>query len=95
MSEDCAMWTMIGTKIYKKCAQVYKLEAENTKFKEEVKAGKELWVEAQTARKRLALENDKFKERIEELEFEVKGMERDINVRDSDIEDLKHELSKP
>jgi hypothetical protein len=33
-------------------------------------------------------------ERITELEFEIKGMERDINVRDSDIEDLKRELSK-
>lgn len=33
--------------------------------------------------------------RIKELEFEIKGMERDINVRDSDIEDLKRELSKP
>ena len=26
MSEDCVMWSMVGTKIYKKCAQVYKLE---------------------------------------------------------------------
>ena len=25
--EDCAMWSMVGTKVYKKCAQVYKLEA--------------------------------------------------------------------
>ena len=24
--KDCAMWSMVGTKIYKKCAQVYKLE---------------------------------------------------------------------
>ena len=32
---------------------------------------------------------------IKELEAEIKGMERDINVRDSDIEDLKRELSNP
>ena len=24
--EDCVMWSMVGTQIYKKCAQVYKLE---------------------------------------------------------------------
>jgi len=31
--EDCVMWSMVGTKVYKKCAQVYKLEKENAKLK--------------------------------------------------------------
>ncbi len=34
--EDCAMWSMIGTKIYKKCAQVYKLEEENERLEAEL-----------------------------------------------------------
>ena len=34
--EDCAMWTMIGTKTYKKCAQVYKLEEKNKRLSEEL-----------------------------------------------------------
>lgn len=25
--EDCVLWTIVGTKTYKKCAQIYKLEA--------------------------------------------------------------------
>ena len=45
--------------------------------------------------KQVQAENAKLKERIQELEDEIKGMERDINVRDSDIEDLKRDLSKP
>ena len=40
-------------------------------------------------------ERRRLGERIKELEAEIKGMERDINVRDSDIEDLNRELSKP
>ncbi len=39
--EDCAMWSMIGTKIYKKCAQVYKLEEENKRLEAENKMLKE------------------------------------------------------
>jgi len=35
--EDCAMWSMVGTKVYKKCAQVYKLEAQLETAKERIK----------------------------------------------------------
>ena len=35
--EDCAMWTMIGTKTYKKCAQVYKLEERIKEFEAQLK----------------------------------------------------------
>ena len=34
MNEDCVMWSMVGTKIYKKCAQVYKLEAKIKELEE-------------------------------------------------------------
>lgn len=42
-------------------------QAENAKLQEEVITGKELWVEAQSARKRLALENDKLKEQLKHV----------------------------
>lgn len=52
--EDCAMWSMVGTKVYKKCAQVYKLEAKleaETKRADEAEADKELWKECTEGQK--------------------------------------------
>ena len=34
--EDCVMWSKVGTKIYKKCAQVYKLEKRIAELKVEL-----------------------------------------------------------
>lgn len=65
--EDCAMWSMVGTKIYKKCAQVYKLEKRIIELEKAVKewrdkADSELAINAKlhTETARLEAENKKL-----------------------------------
>ena len=61
------MWTMIGTKTYKKCAQVYKLEgrikeleAENKAVLRRAEAAEEDWQLAEAENKKL-IEGQKAK----------------------------------